>query len=47
MPFSCYGSKFEFNAADRIALKKPHASGDWSGCGALFAFLETTEILIH
>jgi hypothetical protein len=29
MLFSCYGSKFEFNAADRIALK-PHASGDWS-----------------
>ena len=23
MPFSCYGSKFEFNAADRIALKNP------------------------
>jgi hypothetical protein len=33
MPFSCYGSKFEFNAADRIALKNPMPRATGSGMG--------------
>jgi hypothetical protein len=33
MPFSCYGSKFEFNAADRIALKNPMPRATGAGMG--------------
>jgi hypothetical protein len=47
MPFSCYGSKFEFNSANRIALKTPMPRATGAAVVLDLPFLETTEILIH